>query len=445
MKRVIALILSLALLLTGCGQNVVSTASSQATSTETSSTEASSLPEATQAQQTEATETQETAPQESPVEQPATSEAAVSYEFKNVVPSFGGLDDPNLLRYVEDNLYSELVTELNSSEYFVENVSAVYLSEEYIEELTYNSRKNVYFGYSLQDLDEAFQGTRYVFTLGANNETVVEPFEGYDDTYEKVIKNVAIGSGVILICVTVSVATAGAGAPAISMIFAAGAKTGATMALSSGAFSGVAATIVTGIQTHDMEQAMKAGLLAGSEGFKWGAITGAISGGVTEGVKYAKAMEALKGVALNGITTQEAAAIQMESGFPVDIIKQFHSMEEYKVYKDAGLAAKMVNGELALVRDLDLTFKSELPDGRIVSNLERMAEGYAPLDPITGKAYQLHHIGQKADATLAVLTEAEHQGNATILNMIGKESEIDRAAFDAVRKAFWKAYAAAFA
>ncbi|WP_369694174.1 HNH/ENDO VII family nuclease, partial [Ruminococcus flavefaciens] len=39
---------------------------------------------------------------------------------------------------------------------------------------------------------------------------------------------------------------------------------------------------------------------------------------------------------------------------------------------------------------------------------------------------------------LAVLTEAQHQGNSAILNTIGKESEINRAAFDKVRKAFWE-------
>ena len=427
MKRVLALVLAIAFLLTGCAQTVAP--SSSTAMAEEAGASDSSTATSQQANNTDV--------EEAGIE-------VTTPEFKNIVPEFGGLDDPTLLRYVEDNLYTELVADLNSDEYFVENVSAIYLSEEYLEELEYNSRKNIYFGYTLSELDEAFQGTRYVFTLGENNETVVEAFQAYDDTYQQVIKNVAIGTGVILICVTVTAVTAGAGAPAVSMIFAAAAKTGTTMALSSAAFSGVATSIITGIQTNDMEQALKAGLLAGSESFKWGAITGVIAGGATEGVKYAKAMEALKGVALNGLTTQEAAAIQMESGFPIDIIKQFHSMKEYQVYKDAGLAAKMVNGELALVREIDLSFQSELPDGRIVSNLERMAEGYAPLDPVTGKAFQLHHIGQKADATLAILTEAEHQGNATILNMLGKESEIDRAAFDAIRKAFWKAYAAAF-
>jgi len=49
----------------------------------------------------------------------------------------------------------------------------------------------------------------------------------------------------------------------------------------------------------------------------------------------------------------------------------------------------------------------------------------------------LHHVNQNPEGTLAILTEAEHQGNSAILNIFGKESEIDRTAFNAVRKQFW--------
>lgn len=360
-------------------------------------------------------------------------------EFHTEYPQDLNLNDEELLRFVEDNIYTELVKELDSEEYFVENVSAVYVSNEYIEELEYNSQSNIYFGFTLEELDEEFQGTRYVFTLGDDGTTVVKPFEEYDDSYERVIKNVAVGTGVILICVTVSAVTAGAGAPAVGMIFAAAAKTGTTFALSSGTISFAAAAITTGIETGNVEEALKAGALTGSEAFKWGAITGAITGGGGATVKYTKAMQALKGVPLNGLTTQQAAAIQMESGYPVSIIKQFHSMDEYKIYKDAGLNAKIINNELALVRDIDLNYKYP---GETMNNLERMKQGLAPYDPKTGKVFQLHHIGQKSDATLAILNEAEHQGNSAILNFVDKASEIDRDAFAPIRKKFWKSFAA---
>ena len=136
-------------------------------------------------------------------------------------------------------------------------------------------------------------------------------------------------------------------------------------------------------------EAMEAAALAGSEGFKWGAISGAISGGTREAF-------ALKAATRSGLTMNEAAIIQQESGLPMDVISQLHSMDEYLVYKDAGLKPVMVNGRTALVQNIDLNYVSTLPDGSEVTNLVRMQRGYAPLDPTTGKAYQLHHIGQKS-------------------------------------------------
>jgi hypothetical protein len=335
---------------------------------------------------------------------------------------------------VKDNVYLEVVRSLNSEDYYVENVDTVYISKEYLEELSYNSQANIFFGYTLEEIEETYGDSRYVFTVDDEGNTVVQPFEDYDDTYDQIIKNVAIGTGVILVCVTVSAVTAGAGAPAVSLIFATSAKTGTVMALSSGALGGVATGLITGIETGDMNEAVKAGALAGSDNFKWGAITGVIAGGASETVKYTKAMNALKGAELN-ISMQEAASIQMETGYPTKVISQFHSMEEYQVFKDAGLKAKMVNGEIALVRsDIDLTIVDEY--GR--TNLQRMQLGLSPLDS-AGNSYELHHIGQKADATLAILTQSEH--DSASLHGFKTISEIDRNVFATQRKNFWKTMA----
>lgn len=43
-------------------------------------------------------------------------------------PRFSGMNDPALLQYIEDDLYEGLVSTLDSEEYFVENVQAVYIS-----------------------------------------------------------------------------------------------------------------------------------------------------------------------------------------------------------------------------------------------------------------------------------------------------------------------------
>lgn len=406
MKRIIAIVLSCALLLVGCGQNVT-TSDKQGNANiiiqEHSDGKSETLDEKTEDEIGDDT----------------------PYEY---VVDFESLDDEELQRYVRDNLYNELVAQINSNEYFVENVSTVYISQEYIDELTYNSKPNVYFGYTLEEIDAVYQGTRYVFTLGEEGDTIVVPFEEYDDTFDQVIKNVAVGSGVILICVTVSVVTGGAGAPAISMIFAAGAKTGTACALSSGALGAVAAGIATGVESGNMDEALKAAALAGSEGFKWGAISGAISGGTTEFV-------ALKGAALNGLSMNEAALIQKESGYPLDVIKQFHSIDEYNVFKEANLKTMMIDGKNALIRtDIDLDLVDEY--GR--TNLQRMLKGLAPLDE-NGFSYELHHVGQEANATLAILTQAEHDN--AVLHGFKIISEIDRNAFNTQRKNFWKAMA----
>lgn len=350
--------------------------------------------------------------------------------FEEEMPDFSGLDDTSLLSYMEDKVYTELVAELNNEGYFIENVQAIYISKEYLDELSYNSQENIFFGYKLSELDECFAGTRYVFALDENGQTTVKEFEKYDDTYERVLKNVAIGAGVILLCITVSAVTGGLGAPAVSMIFAASAKTAATMALSSGVISGVSAGVVTGIKTGDFDEAVKSAALAGSESFKWGAVTGAITGGVGEAV-------ALKGATLNGLTMNEAAAIQKESKYPLDVIKQFSSREQYEICKSAGLSPQMVNGNIALIRKIDPNLVDDM--GR--TNLQRMQQGLAAIDS-NGASFELHHIGQHADSTLAMLTKAEHMqgGNNKIWHVFGEATEVHGPGntWDIQRQEFWK-------
>jgi hypothetical protein len=158
--------------------------------------------------------------------------------------SFLGLNDPNLHRYIEDDIYANLVIELDSESFFVENVNAIYLSKEYLEQVAFNSQANIYFGFTLSDLDEIFEGTRFIFTLGKDNQTVVQDFERYDDTFDRIIRNVAIGTGVILLCVTVSLVSPLAGAHAVSVIFAASAKGGAIGSLTGGTLSAVVTTVL---------------------------------------------------------------------------------------------------------------------------------------------------------------------------------------------------------
>lgn len=435
MKRIISFVLVCALLLSGCASRERKTMEHIDSSTgirteETEAVKQNALEETELANSDISNTTSTTEEESTSVEQEnAVVELA---SFQTATPEYDNLSDPDLLDYVEDSVYAGLVNNLDGG-YFVENVSTVYISKEYLDEVSYNSQENIFFGYTLSELDEQFQGTRYVFTLSDTGETTVEPFEEYDDTYEQTIKNVAIGTGVILICVTVSVVSGGAGASAISVIFAESAKTGTKIALSSGGIGALASGIVTGVQTQNFDEAIKGAALAGGEGFKWGAISGAIIGGASKAAS-------LKGATLNGLTMNQAAKIQHESKYPLDVIKQFKSIDEYQIYKNAGLKPEFVDGKISLIRNIDLSYESKLA-GKTVTNLERVQLGFAPIEPATGKYYQLHHINQNADGTLAILTEAEHQGNTLILNKPGGAKEISEAAWAKQRKAYWKAFA----
>lgn len=393
MKRVIAILLVLVMLLTGCG----------------------------------------VIPQQN-MEEPKDSDVVMVDPIESTELTYAGMSDEKLLHQVEDLVYTEAINSLKSDEYVVENVQAVFISKEYIDELAFNSQSNIYFGYTLNELNDIFRGSKYVFTLDEDGRTTVKPYEVIEDTStEQMLKNVAVGTGVILVCVTVSCLTAGS-APAIAAIFAVGAESAEVMALSGGAFGAATAGIVRGIQTGDLNEALHAAEMAGSEGYKWGAISGAVFGGGKEAF-------ALKAATKGGLTMNEVALIQQESQLPKDVIAQLHSMKEYEVYKQASLKAAMVNGRTALVQTVDLNYVTELPDGTKISNLARMQRGLPPIDPASGKAYELHHIGQNGDGTLAMLTQDQHRGKGafSILHDIWEDSGVDHGTgWSKIVKEFWK-------
>ena len=349
---------------------------------------------------------------------------------KKVDPDdFYALNEPELLNYLKDNVYNELLNDLPTNKFFVENVDSVYVSKEYIEELNYNSKENVFFGYTLSELDNKFKGKRYVFTLGDDGQTTVKEFEEYsDDTYSRALKNVAVGSGVILLCVTVSTLTASA-APAASVILAVSAKSAGAMAISGGSIGAISTGILTGITTGDMEEALKAAANTGSKSFKWGALSGALAGGATEAV-------GLFGATANQLTMNQAAMIQRETKWPLDVIKNLHSMEEYDVYRRAGLVPIKIDNKWSFIQNIDWNYVDE--NG--LTNLQRVLEkGNAPIGP-DGKSFQLHHIGQRADSPLAILTYTQHHtpGDYSFIHYLETGKDISDAAWAAQKREFWE-------
>lgn len=348
---------------------------------------------------------------------------------------FSKLSDPSLLPYIEESLYNNLIDDLGSNNYFVQEVEAIYLSDEYLETVAYNSRENVYFGYKLADLEKQFSGQKYVFTVNDKHETVAIPIEHYnDDTLNTIIKNVAVGTGVVLVCVTVSAVSAGVGAPAVSMIFACAAKTGAIVALRGALLAGVVSSAVTGYKTGNMNEAIEAAALGASEGFKWGAISGVVTGGTVEGL-------ALHGATLNGLTMNEAALIQQQTKLPLEFIKNFHSMDEFMIYQDAGLSAERIGDALAYSRVVDLDSVITDTYGKTMTNAERIIAGNSPVDP-SGIPYELHHIGQEPSSPLAILTKTEHmQGGHNKILHFRMESEVEHGYHWAEQvDEFWSAY-----
>lgn len=256
MRKVIALFLICALL-TGCSATTISSAEN--------------VPEETQ--------------QTKQLVEVDTSEEAV--------PEFKGINDAKLLSYLEQAIYTDLLTNLDDEEYYVETVTTKYVSKEYLEESAYNAQENIYFGYSLEELNDVFQGNRYIFTLGETGETTVQEFQVYeDDTNETILKNVAIGTGVILVCVTVAVITKNPAASAnagktVKLIFTAsskGAEAGKAMALKGALFGGATEAFLEALKTRDFDEALKAVELGASKGFKFGALFGTAKG-IADGIK----------------------------------------------------------------------------------------------------------------------------------------------------------------
>ncbi len=445
MKRVIALILGLSLLLTGCGVTTETVETSIALATEsvaeaTETTEDTSVDAIEEAVEDTTEEAVEEAVEE---EETATSEANVDYGEITITSKTNGIEDEEInvsdlsnrdtLEDLENAVYESIIEELDSADYYVESVTIRYISQEYMEEVEYNSKANIYFGYTLESINNCFGGERYIFTVNDDNETVVKAFEEYDDTYDQVLKNVAVGSGVILVCATVSFATAGA-YPAVSLICAIGAKTGLSCATVSGLTSGLLYGTLNGIATNDINSALKTAALEGSEGFKWGAIAGTLTGAIGELVTLGLATK-------SGLTMSEAALLQKSSSWSASTISQIQSSAEGEVYLAANLeefelASSTVEGRtLLLSSDIDWSLVDDV--GR--TNLERALEGLAPLDS-SGISYELHHVGQDAEGILATLTKAQHtqNGNDTILHSSSLAKCISDSEWIAQKKAVWK-------
>ena len=117
------------------------------------------------------------------------SSVLYNYFFKSKVVDldkidYKSLDDSNLQNLMMENIYSGLEANLSSDDYVVKSIAMTYISKEYIEELNYNNKSNIYFGFTLSELANMFQDKKYVFTVNDKNETIVKEFEFSNDNYK---------------------------------------------------------------------------------------------------------------------------------------------------------------------------------------------------------------------------------------------------------------------
>ena len=279
MKKLIALIMLFALLLTSCSKSVNPTVESSIVSDITVTTTTESTTEATTVE---------------------TSSRVIENPGKDVdLSSFKSMADPNLLEYVENDVYAKLEEQFSTDDYKIVNVNATYVSNEYIEELNYNTKKNIYFGYSLDEIEQQLEGKKYIFSLTDEGTTGIKVIEDKEDHYNEIVRNVAIGTGIILVCVTVAVVTYGAGSgasaagtvTAINVFFTAAAKEAVKCALIGATVSYVTSSAINYYQTGDYQEALNEGIYGASSGYMWGALFGAVSGGVGSLAKMPKWMK----------------------------------------------------------------------------------------------------------------------------------------------------------
>lgn len=221
------------------------------------------------------------------------------------------LSDSNVQDYLINTLYSGMDSNFSSDDFEIDSITTTYISKEYIDELTYNSKSNAYFGYDLNELGNKFNGKKFVFTVGDDNQTIVKEFEEYDDTYIKSLKNVAVGAGVIVSFITVSVLSQGTSVAAIFMV---GAETGLKVGVSSGLVTGILSGAVEYYDTGDVSQALKKGTLEASESFKWGAILGSVEGSILETTKQISAANELKKMDFKDIGSRAEARVLKKYG-----------------------------------------------------------------------------------------------------------------------------------
>ena len=141
---------------------------------------------------------------------PATSQESA----QSVTGNEQKMSDASFIKKLEDDIYRSIVDDLdengNRKDLQVQDVKAVYLSKEYLEQYTYNTKETKFFGTTLGELEKKFDKQKYVFDIDENGRTVSHAVDDFDNTFDEVTQAALLGTGVILISVTIVCVTGGA-------------------------------------------------------------------------------------------------------------------------------------------------------------------------------------------------------------------------------------------
>ena len=90
-----------------------------------------------------------------------------------------------------------------------------------------------------------------------------------------------------------------------------------------------------------------------------------------------------------GLTEEEKQKIKEETGWSDEIIDHIDNMDQYAIYKDAGLHEETINGRKCLVKEIDMDYEDPKTG---MTNRELIDAGRSPIDSKTGEKIELHHI-----------------------------------------------------
>lgn len=336
---------------------------------------------------------------------------------------FNNMSDKEYEEVIKDLVYKNLIDQIDTNEYFISDISTQRVSQEYLQQVEANNEENIIFTKTTSEL-ENMEDNAYFFDVDDSGNTIIQEISK-DDVHENsslrtVINNISIGAGVIMVTASIGLLTT-TSAPALSVICLVGAKSGLIGAMSTGAISTAISGTANYVKTKNLAKSAENAIVGGSEDFKIAAIACTATGGIA---KWTNLLSGTKG----GLKLKNVAQIQKETKWSNNTIKQIGSMEEYNVYKKNKLVEVKVG-------DKNMLVPSNLKKILLTDeNLSRVEKGLAPLDA-NGKPYELHHMLQKQDSTLAILSDTEH---AKIPNKYENKSKINRKDFAKIRRKIWK-------